>query len=215
MLVPELALSFKSCAVPLLLALMLSSCARVERQSPPATELSSWQAIGKIGFRGENKSVAVNFRWQQDNEAFSINMFGPLGVGRVIVNGNKTELSLIDAQGNCWDQQAATSIMEDNLGWFLPPSVLPYWLLGKPDPRFSVELLEAKAFQQGPWKIQTTQLTQTEKSILPKRLLITRPDVKVTVVIRNWSFKPIIVDKLSTCSERSLAKGKAKKHLIY
>jgi len=146
-----------------------------------------WMAVGKLGYRHVSGSGSVNFVWQQSGDGFHVELFGPLGLGRVVIEGGIGWTELTDSRGRKWRAGAIKAAMVELLGWYLPPAALSLWLQGRPTPFLSASIpLRENGFRQGQWQIRAVRNRQVGNLQLPRNLVIMHPDLRLVVAIREW-----------------------------
>jgi outer membrane biogenesis lipoprotein LolB len=70
---------------------------------------------------------------------------------------------------------------------------LRYWLLGVPDPSAPFELARndqdrAQSLSQAGWRVVYDRYVPVESDVLPARVILSREDVRVRVVIDHWDW---------------------------
>ena len=194
-----------ACFRPLSLALalaclLIAGCAGLP--GPPETP-ETFVLTGKVGVREANESFSANLLWHQMGEAFEIDLWGPLGQGRVKLVKKDGEITLESDKG-VLARGEPEAVMQAHLGWSLPLEVLPAWVQGGPVAHIpATELSEDAAgrvlsFQQLGWNVQLERYqsvpvaaepgpgeAQLERQ-LPRRVTATREDARVRLVISEW-----------------------------
>ncbi len=179
-------------ALPAALGLLwlLTGCAT----TPPLTGTFSslpahWQAQGKLGIKTSDRAGSLQFDWRQAGKKFRVELSGPLGLGRTIIESqSRNRIRLTDAKGNSWIQPLSAAALRASLGWYLPLPALPYWIAGMPAPRLGSAdpLSEPGSFHQAGWELTPTRKTKVQGLSLPSRVTVSQQDVQFTVVIHKW-----------------------------
>jgi outer membrane lipoprotein LolB len=174
------------------LAPFLASCSGLP-QAPEVPE--TFVLSGKVGVREARESFSANLLWHQKGEAFDIDLWGPLGQGRVklVKKGDGIELRSdrgVLAEGD------ADRVMREHLGWSLPVEVLPAWVQGEPYVDAPVTDLARDAegrvtgFSQLGWVVVLDRYQPVQDAAgnrdLPTRVTATRDDARVRLVISEW-----------------------------
>ena len=74
----------------------LASCETTSNIQPATDEI--WRSKGKFVFRDDHRRQSGNFDWRQHNETYEIRLYGPLGMGTILIEGDNQYMSI--RQGN-------------------------------------------------------------------------------------------------------------------
>jgi len=180
---------------PLLLILFLHGCSQLQPREPIASvdpaqvlQLEHWSLEGRIGIRYAGDSNSAGLSWENRANAYEISLRGPLGQGGLRIEGDDQSVSL-QRSGSDEIHRAATpeALMRQLLGWHLPLSQAGFWVRGLPDPTLPWQPLPSgQGFTQGGWQIEYDRYTQTDALVLPEKIRMTRPDLRITLVINRW-----------------------------
>ena len=184
---------------------LLSGCAIPPATSPEAAaawtarqnrlaRISTWQADGRIGVVSGQDGWHANFQWAQQDSGYRIDLIGPLGQGRVIVESNGTEARVQTQDGQSWTAPDADALLEQSLGVRLPVNGLRYWARGLPEPG-STPTLQTDAqgrltrLEQNGWVIEYPAYAPTSilNLDLPERIVARRQDLSVKLIIEQWT----------------------------
>ena len=178
------------------LCLAVAGCTGLPR--PPETP-ETFVLTGKVGVREADESFSANLLWHQMGEAFEIDLWGPLGQGRVKLVKKDGEIRLESDKG-VLAQGEPEAVMRAHLGWSLPLAVLPAWVQGGPVDEMPVSGLtrdeagRVLGFEQLGWQValERYQSVGTDAAPggpereLPRRITATRDDARVRLVISEW-----------------------------
>ncbi|MBB3183573.1 outer membrane lipoprotein LolB [Halomonas fontilapidosi] len=188
----------------LLLALaLLAGCAgrvpapEVERaagqwqaQAERLAELDTWVLVGKVGLRTPEESTSANLDWSQHPHYYRLLISGPFGSGRSTLEGREGRFSMNTPDGR-WEAETPEALMEQQLGWSLPVSALADWIRGLPaeDTPHRLEkdaLGFPQRLEQDGWEITYRDWMRVADLWLPRRLVMTYDDLRVTLVVTDW-----------------------------
>ena len=186
--------AFGVCAA--FLSLLLSGC--VGLPGPPETP-ETFVLTGKVGVREADESFSANLLWHQMGEAFEIDLWGPLGQGRVKLVKKDGEISLESDRG-VLAKGEPEAVMQAHLGWSLPLAVMPAWVQGGPLAGISATGLQEDAqgrvtgFEQLGWNVLLERYQGVPYGVgdaagerqLPRRITATRDDARVRLVVSEW-----------------------------
>lgn len=180
--------------VLLLLALSLTACST----APPAIITSTdhfdhWLAEGKMGLRVADKGGNLNFVWLQEGAIYTLTLSGPLGAGRTELSGGPGGVTLRNGDTGNVTAASPEELLEAVTGYRAPVSHLAHWLKARP------ATLEAHIERDASGRVSRidedgwTALFPVWDEIhpaLPRKIQITGPDTRLTVVISRWQPEP-------------------------
>jgi outer membrane lipoprotein LolB len=188
----------------LILVLLLSGCAAPPVSSPETAsawsarqtalaQRTTWQADGRIGVVSGQDGWHASFQWAQQGPDYRIDLIGPLGQGRVVVQGGAREVSIQTQDGQHRSAPDADALLEQSLGVRLPVNGLRYWIRGlpEPDPNPTIQTDGAGRLvwlEQNGWVIEYPAYAPTSalNLDLPERIVARRQDLSVKLVIEGW-----------------------------
>ena len=191
LLVTALVVPLFGCAIPPATA-PEATTAWAARQNRLA-RLTTWQAEGRIGVVSGQDGWHASFQWAQQNSGYRIDLIGPLGQGRVVVESDGQEARVQTQDGRNWTAPDADALLEQNLGVRLPVNGLRYWARGLPEPGSTPTLQtddqgRLTRLEQNGWVIEYPAYAPTSMLNLdmPERIVARRPDLSVKLVIEQW-----------------------------
>ena len=152
---------------------------------------------GKIGVRGgpRNDGFSASFDWRQAGDSYVIELWGPFGQGRTRLRGDGGTLTITDASGATLVGKRPQTLMEEQLGWSAPVSVLGHWVRGRPAPDHPATLQQRDAegnlerFAQLGWMIELSRWRDRQSVLLPGKVVARQDGRHVTVICREWLFE--------------------------
>jgi outer membrane lipoprotein LolB len=187
------------------LVLAVVGCA-TWRQPPPSE--GGFQLRGKLGVVQSQDSFSARFIWLQQGDQFDLDLWGPLGQGRVQLVGDDAVLELREGDGTVISRGPPDEVMTRHLGWSLPLRVLPEWVRGRPAPdaRVTHRTFDAdgrlSGFRQLGWIIElgryerlaagvaatedAATVTEPQAAYLPHRVTLRRGADRVRLAISEW-----------------------------
>jgi outer membrane lipoprotein LolB len=184
-----------------LLALLLHGCvresARIDTEMDwqahrnAVSARSDWNLQGKIGVRAESGSGSAAMNWQQNDEDFRLVLSGALGMGRLVLSGNRTLVSWNDSRGRSGRHNDPDALIEEIWGWDVPVAALQFWIRGIPQPGAAVEGTQlanglATRFRQAGWSIEPQEYRDIDGLALPTRIRLEGRQATLTVLINRW-----------------------------
>ena len=179
----------KSLFYLVILAGLTSGCST--RPGSPAGDLA-FEIQGKVSIVAQQKGRSARFKWQQYAHGVVIEVWGPLGQGRVRMQGNDRAMVLTRGEEVVASGQSK-QVMQDNLGWYLPIDVLSSWLIGMPHPDFAAKIVDPGndsshpvVFIQAGWQVTLDRFQAFAHRRAPTKIQAIRPGYKVTLVTKTW-----------------------------
>ncbi|MBY4675691.1 lipoprotein insertase outer membrane protein LolB [Marinobacterium arenosum] len=184
--------------IVLLASLWLAACSSLQ-PSPPAqvsnwqqyqwqmSTLKQWQLSGKVGFRTPDDSESAGFRWQQQDDRYQIELFGPLNQLGARIEGNLDYIQL-EMDDRRYRAPSPEALLQDHLGWQFPIHDLNWWIRGLPSPdqSYQQKLQDQRLarLDQAGWTIR--YLRYSEDRSRPEKLVLQRDRLRITLVIHDW-----------------------------
>ncbi|RZA05415.1 MAG: outer membrane lipoprotein LolB [Moraxellaceae bacterium] len=160
----------------------------------------NWQALGKLGIKVPNDGGSANLRWNQQHDSYQIDLKGPFGQGNLSITGAPSKVTLIEAGEPPQHAKTAEELIVKTTGWNIPVAQLAYWVRGLPAPNLKINRFTPNAegfiseLEQAEWKVTygdyLSVTSNNEVIAMPGRITAEYKDVKLTLVIREWSFNP-------------------------
>lgn len=202
-------------------AAMLAACAGVPPRPPPGnpelawhnrvTALSgieSWEVKGRLGVKTDKRGGQATMVWKRDAEDHDINLYGPLGGGRVVLTSTAQGATLRDSKKQTYHADTAEELLYRVAGWRVPFGAMRYWILGMPMPQEAFENSiddwgRLKSLRQSGWDIEFSEYRDFAGRELPYKFSMTalpgtqhivddaldeNDQVRVRVVIKRWQF---------------------------
>lgn len=176
-----------------MLLVLAAGCAGLPRV-PEAPE--TFALKGKLAVRENGEHYTANVLWHQRGEGFEIDLWGPLGQGRVQLVKQGGEIHLNNAQGDVLTSGDADAVMRRELGWTLPVEVLPAWVQGQPLATIEAHDLSrddsghVSAFRQLDWRVALdryeTVVGDAVSRELPTRITAENDRTRLRLVISEW-----------------------------
>lgn len=186
---------------PLALLVLLAGCAQQpvqpvddwETHRRAASELEHWQMSGKVGARLPENSGSARLRWNQNDSDYRIDLSGPFGQGRVVIETLDGRVRLREGGEPPVEAATGEELMRRATGWSFPVEQLKYWVRGIPAPGSKHHLVEftpeglLKTLRQSGWTLSYDDYEATGLTPLPGRIIAERDDIRLTLIVYQWS----------------------------
>ena len=153
--------------------------ARWAAHQEQVSSIDSWKIKGKIAVKAGGKGGHASLRWDREGEIQHIELFGPLGGGRVVVDMDAAGAHLKDTKGGDSRGDSVAKLIEQRLGWPLPFDLLPFWLRGLPaGPEAKIQwndLGRIKRMNDSGWQVsypeyQSIMIADGQQALMPRQI---------------------------------------------
>jgi len=169
-----------------------------------------WEVKGKLAVKTHKRGGQANMLWKRDGEDHNINLYGPLGGGRVILTRDSDGAVLRDNKKRVYHAPTAEELLYRVAGWQVPFQAMRFWVLGMPNPSEVYEQSiddwgRLQTLRQAGWEVEFEEYKNFEGRELPRKFNMTalpgtqhivddeldeNDQVRVRVIIKRWSFQP-------------------------
>ena len=164
-------------------ALFLIGCA----QQPLKPPSEGFAAQGRVNIRSQNDANTASFDWLATPDRDVLSLATPLGTTLAELTITYQHGEIVSAtlkHGQSTDVAAdPESLLQQVSGLALPVSGMRWWLRGLPDPSLPLTR-SGESFTQSGWLISATDF---RAGTLPYKIELTRDDLRVRVMINEWS----------------------------
>lgn len=101
----------------------------------------NWLIKGKIGFKSPTKKQSANFRWDQQQDHYQLNLTTIIGTSLLNLKGEDGAVELVTDEQSYYDTDPARLIWRVT-GWNIPVKQLRYWIKGQHQNKDKVLLSE-------------------------------------------------------------------------
>jgi outer membrane lipoprotein LolB len=170
----------------------LSGCSLTPRIEPVTnrepSELTDWQASGRIAVAGANTGGSGSFVWLQHGARAQVQMHGPIGIGSLKLTLTDETIRIETADGQIFEADEAQSELTARLGAYVPARNLRYWLVGiaAPGDHEWSSSAEITTLTQENWRIDYQRYGVTSGTRLPSKLVAVNGPARVRIVIDRW-----------------------------
>jgi len=162
--------------------------------SQKLTEVSAWSLTGRASVKVGAEGWNMNLTWKQTGENYQIDLFGPLGMGRVKLIGQSGAVSLQRGSDDVLNAADPESLMQQELGWSLPVNGMRYWVMGlagpnsQSKPSLNRDGTLRNLLQKG-WNIHFDRYKKLDSVSLPGRVRLNNGALRLGLVIDNWKLE--------------------------
>lgn len=150
----------------------------VERQQF-ARNLNAWKYSAKVGLSTPDLNEQANLIWEFSDQANSVRMFGPLGVGAIKLEFDQYGVVLSDNKGLLHRGNSAEQLLTRIVGWPMPIDALSSWMFGLPAKgatyRYALnENQQIERLQQLGWIIQYSDYRDYQGHLMPRKMVASK-----------------------------------------
>lgn len=188
----------------------IESLARWETLRQDLASIDRWHLRGKMGVRTGPKGGSATLKWQYAPDHQEIELYGPFGGGRVIINVDADGAVLRDTKGRVIHGATASEVLYERLGWHVPFDHLADWARGLPGEDATGIVIDGtgrlKRMVQDNWQVEYQAYEKADKSLpgfaLPSKLQVSAlpgtmeiysddgeylgDELRVKVVLKRW-----------------------------
>lgn len=161
-----------------------------------------WTMEGKFSLRSPNASPSGRIAWTQIGERFELVASGTLGFGATRISGTLDQIEVQSQQGT-WIEDDPSLYVQQLAGSPVNLRDLSWWLQGMHNPNEQVHRLRMDAsgfptsFEQSGWNIEISAHAAWESARLPERLVISKDDHTLTLLIQQFELKTVPEEQAS------------------
>ncbi|MCW8332122.1 lipoprotein insertase outer membrane protein LolB [Photobacterium sp. SDRW27] len=184
-----------------LLLSLLAGCATQPKTIPQTDwdshqqslqQLSQYQANGKLGYKGTQR-FGANLLWRSAPQNDHLLLTNFLGKTLLKLDATPIRATLISHDGKTHQGTNASVLIQQLTDINLPVEQMRDWLIGLPTAADTYQLNSenrvaylAKQIDNQLWQLDYNEYDYSVTPALPKRMVLTQGDVRITLVIYEW-----------------------------
>jgi outer membrane lipoprotein LolB len=155
------------------------------------TSIKSWELSGAMSAKGAAKAWSAQINWLQSGaNQYQIRLFGPLGGGTVMIEGNKGRITYTDGPKRVISKNP-DQLLEKETGLRLPVQNLYYWVRGLPAPGSVTSSMQGpnhtlSTLTQNGYHITYLNYTTINQAELPSKIRLEGHGLLIKLVIKHW-----------------------------
>lgn len=171
-----------------------------EQHKQRLLHLTDYRITGKLAYLSPVKKHNFNFIWTQSDEKSELRLTTVLGLTVLNLHSTDTETQIKTYDGNMFSGADPEALIQQLTGLDIPYEAMNHWIKGLPTIQDSYTLNEQSTLatiQNG----ETWSLSyQTYKDIefdqggtlipLPNKLELTKENLRLKIVVSNWTITP-------------------------
>ena len=166
----------------LALVIMITGCTSIVHRgldSGISPEINAWEIKGRLAVKIGSQGGSASFIWHKQGEMHSIELYGPLGSGRLFLKQSKGKASLIDNSSEFFGKNLE-DVLFQRTGWLIPFDKMQQWLIGQPqldelsDPEYEQGRLIK--FTQSGWQVSYNRVEIISDVSIPTKIALEAAD---------------------------------------
>jgi outer membrane lipoprotein LolB len=146
---------------------------------------------GRIAVVENDHNTSGGIHWRHEGARDDILLLTPLGQGVAQIVNDADGATLRTNDDKVYRAPDAEQLTLNVTGWRIPVSGLVFWLRGLPQPGSAAhEERDGKGrllrVTQDNWKIEYPAYFDAPEDRLPRRVVLTRPEFELKLVVDNW-----------------------------
>lgn len=170
--------------------------------------VDEWELRGRLAVKTRNRGESITMFWRRGGADHYINLYGPMGAGRVILTQGPEGATLRDSEGRTHQDESAERLLYRVAGWRVPFESMQHWVLGvaAPDSEYEMELDgwgRLSTLTQNGWKIRFQEYHYIDGQDMPRRLVMNAlpgtehivddetgesESIQVKAIIKRWQW---------------------------
>lgn len=153
--------------------------------------ISTFALNGRIAVLTEKKGFSGGMRWHHHTEGDEIGFFSPIGTQLGQISASHEGVTLTTSDKKTYTADDAETLTQQTLGWSLPMTGLPDWVLGRPSAG-EVDILAWNAqggiqrMRQDGWEIEYPAYLNGNGWTLPGKIILKSPQLDLKLVVEQW-----------------------------
>jgi outer membrane lipoprotein LolB len=177
-------------------AATLAGCASLPAPLPLSASAQSAPAdafafSGRIAVIENDHNTSGGIQWRHEGARDDILLLTPLGQGVAQIGSDADGATLRTNDGKVYRAPDAGQLTFNVTGWRIPVAGMVFWLRGSPQPGSTAheerdDKGRLQRLTQDEWKIEYPAYFDAPDDSLPRRVVLTRPEFELKLVIDNW-----------------------------
>lgn len=153
--------------------------------------LRDWTVAGRMAVIDNQDGWHASLHWTQREDAYSMELIGPLGQGRIRIEGDQDQVRVRTADGQVFADVDPGRLLERAVGVRIPVEGLIYWIRGLPDPSQPSVLRGDQQgrllrIEQDGWIIEYPGYMQVAHLQLPAQIRARRGELSFKLIVKDW-----------------------------
>ena len=157
------------------------------------SDIKTWTLRGKLGVKSPSNNHSASLYWRQDLDHYQIQLSGPLGQGKIRLQGTAKHLRLERSKQATIETSQPEELLIKELGWLLPIKQIHFWAKGLPAPGIMIDQQKLvngtlAQLQQAGWTLQYSRYQRSNTHLLPGKISMSKEQIRLILIAKQWQF---------------------------
>ncbi|MDV7106308.1 lipoprotein insertase outer membrane protein LolB [Vibrio sp. TH_r3] len=183
----------------------LSACSTLPEESATNVEweqhrqklmnIQSFQATGKIGYRGPDESISLNFHWSHTTNKSELRLINFLGSTVLTLTISPEGAKVLTSDNEMFENKDANILLANLTGLIFPVTQMQNWIKGLPVQADSYTFNQTNTLQSlqkingnNNWTLNYDRYQDHNQLPLPYQMTLNSTDTKIKIVVSKWKF---------------------------
>ena len=163
-----------------------------KQRSAALQQITTWHLDSSMSIQHDQKIDLASLIWDQQPHQYQFRLLGPLGFGKISITGSPSIVTLTQSGKLPISARTAETLMQNQLGWYVPISHLYDWARGLPAPNTTATMTTDANhrliyLKQNGWEIHYLDYKSVGALDLPSKMTFTNSWVNIKWVVKNWA----------------------------
>lgn len=157
------------------------------------SKILSFQATGKIGYRGPNDTVSLSFHWKHSEQKSELRLFNVLGSTVLKLTMTPEGSTVITNNDQVIKDQDANRLFAKLTGMVFPVSQMKDWIKGLPNQADSYIFNNTNTVQSltkqsngRMWTLTYNRYQDHQGLPLPYQMTLNSSDTQIKIIVSKW-----------------------------
>jgi outer membrane lipoprotein LolB len=158
--------------------------------------IAAFSLVGRMAVQTDKRGLSGSTRWKHTDEEDHILLYSPLGSQVADIRSTPRGATLVTSDKKTWQADSPNALFYTATGMDLPITGLTDWVLGRPAPGSSHEIVAFDDhgrlihLRQNDWDIEYDNYQTVEGADLPGKVLLKSRELNFKLVIEQWGTLP-------------------------
>ncbi len=164
-----------------------------QQHNQQLSQIESFQASGKMGYRGPDESVTLNFHWKQTPNKSELRLLNVLGSTVLTMSMTPDKATVVTKDNTLFEDKDANVLFAKLTGMTFPVSQMKDWIKGQPTDADSYSFNQTNTLESLTkssagqlWFLTYNRYQDVEQLPMPYQMTLQKSDTKIKIVVSKW-----------------------------